>query len=101
MQTLLSRAAEQLTAQVEDNWKQDNLIQAGSAQLLPVSVPVRGLSDWVKVRDRLNGVAVVRRADVVLLRRDQVRLNLRSEEHTSELQSHHDLVCRLLLGEHV
>ena len=22
---------------------------------------------------------------------------LRSEEHTSELQSHHDLVCRLLL----
>ena len=23
--------------------------------------------------------------------------NLRSEEHTSELQSHHDLVCRLLL----
>src|SRR5437773_6458879 len=23
--------------------------------------------------------------------------NVRSEEHTSELQSHHDLVCRLLL----
>ena len=25
------------------------------------------------------------------------RFRLRSEEHTSELQSHHDLVCRLLL----
>src|SRR5437667_4613225 len=25
------------------------------------------------------------------------RLRSRSEEHTSELQSHHDLVCRLLL----
>jgi len=25
------------------------------------------------------------------------RLIIRSEEHTSELQSHHDLVCRLLL----
>src|SRR5437667_6593780 len=24
-------------------------------------------------------------------------IHLRSEEHTSELQSHHDLVCRLLL----
>src|SRR5437773_9013793 len=24
-------------------------------------------------------------------------IDLRSEEHTSELQSHHDLVCRLLL----
>ena len=27
--------------------------------------------------------------------------NSRSEEHTSELQSHHDLVCRLLLGAQV
>src|SRR5437773_4633605 len=27
----------------------------------------------------------------------QCRLTSRSEEHTSELQSHHDLVCRLLL----
>src|SRR5437773_7310365 len=25
------------------------------------------------------------------------RVRIRSEEHTSELQSHHDLVCRLLL----
>ncbi|OEJ65581.1 DUF2066 domain-containing protein [Magnetovibrio blakemorei] len=73
---LLYRAAAQLTAQVEDNWKQDNLIQTGSAQLLPISVPVRDLSDWVRVRDRLNGVAIIRRADPVLMRRDEVRLNL-------------------------
>src|SRR5437667_4466573 len=29
--------------------------------------------------------------------RTRLRLGARSEEHTSELQSHHDLVCRLLL----
>src|SRR5437773_6287832 len=29
--------------------------------------------------------------------RDAERVPGRSEEHTSELQSHHDLVCRLLL----
>src|SRR5437667_8369303 len=28
---------------------------------------------------------------------DQMLVTIRSEEHTSELQSHHDLVCRLLL----
>src|SRR5438034_4837678 len=28
---------------------------------------------------------------------DRARVNRRSEEHTSELQSHSDLVCRLLL----
>src|SRR5437773_11522385 len=40
----------------------------------------------VVVLDR--GADRVRGADVV---------GVRSEEHTSELQSHHDLVCRLLL----
>src|SRR5437773_6769477 len=30
-------------------------------------------------------------------RRSAPRRSVRSEEHTSELQSHHDLVCRLLL----
>src|SRR5438034_4318698 len=34
-------------------------------------------------------------AEVALLR--GARIGLRSEEHTSELQSHSDLVCRLLL----
>src|SRR5437773_12321723 len=29
--------------------------------------------------------------------RERLRVQRRSEEHTSELQSHHDLVCRLLL----
>ncbi|MEG3620171.1 DUF2066 domain-containing protein [Magnetovibrio sp. PR-2] len=74
--TLLDRAVAQLTAQVEDNWKQDNLIQTGSAQLLPISVPVGNLGDWVRVRDRLNGVAVVQKMDLVLLRLDEVRVNL-------------------------
>lgn len=73
---LLNRAAEALQGQVEDNWKQDNLIQAGQAQVMPIQVRVGGLKDWVSVQGRLNGVAIIRRADVVLLRRDQVRLNL-------------------------
>src|SRR5258707_8655445 len=34
---------------------------------------------------------------VVIVRRQVTRLNLRSEEHTSELQSRQYLVCRLLL----
>src|SRR6266540_2329899 len=33
----------------------------------------------------------------VILMTAQASLQSRSEEHTSELQSHHDLVCRLLL----
>src|SRR5437773_6330978 len=36
-------------------------------------------------------------APVSALQNGRVQVGLRSEEHTSELQSHHDLVCRLLL----
>src|SRR5437667_8293523 len=34
---------------------------------------------------------------IIRVLRPTCALPLRSEEHTSELQSHHDLVCRLLL----
>src|SRR5437773_6944203 len=50
-------------------------------------------------RSRLNSIAVEAEGGHI-----KTSLNLeslyhlsRSEEHTSELQSHHDLVCRLLL----
>src|SRR5437773_6503079 len=37
------------------------------------------------------------RFSVQLAGRSTAATEVRSEEHTSELQSHHDLVCRLLL----
>src|SRR5215211_8864106 len=45
------------------------------------------------------GLAVTDAACIVaaLLAIYQARYSMRSEEHTSELQSHSDLVCRLLL----
>ncbi|PCI37791.1 MAG: hypothetical protein COB46_12855 [Rhodospirillaceae bacterium] len=73
---LLSRSVVQLKDQVEDNWKQDNLIQAGQAQVLPLQVRVADLKGWVRVRDRLNGVAIIQHADVVLMRQGEVHLNL-------------------------
>src|SRR5436190_4645160 len=46
-----------------------------------------------------SGCPEAPRADVLHPRHDQPRCRgaTRSEEHTSELQSHSDLVCRLLL----
>src|SRR5690349_22657405 len=38
-----------------------------------------------------------RQRETVERRVDRIEQELRSEEHTSELQSHRDLVCRLLL----
>src|SRR5437773_12465238 len=50
---------------------------------------------WRWFDDQMNGV------EPMLVDGEELFLNVqdkdRSEEHTSELQSHHDLVCRLLL----
>src|SRR5438034_7270352 len=54
----------------------------------PVHVHVHETADEIERSMSEHGVRPIER-----LR----RLGLRSEEHTSELQSHSDLVCRLLL----
>src|SRR5437667_8935129 len=66
------------------------------------SFPTRRSSDLARearVEDRpLWGDHLHRPKDAVVLRHVLGEGDLvRSEEHTSELQSHHDLVCRLLL----
>src|SRR5437868_13005082 len=57
---------------------------------LPISVQVPQ-SLWWRVRWRSDASALAR------AQRDKSLFAVRSEEHTSELQSRFDLVCRLLL----
>src|SRR5260370_24509586 len=47
--------------------------------------------------ERGTPLAVMDSMEITSLRGVKVRLGKRSEEHTSELQSHLNLVCRLLL----
>src|SRR5438067_7440986 len=59
--------------------------------------------DWFAIEPavaRSNAIGIARRAphpDAALLFYDYMITEARSEEHTSELQSRFDLVCRLLL----
>jgi len=73
---LLSRAAGELTSQIEDNWKRDNLLQFGNRAVIAVTIRIGGLEDWLTVRKRLAGVAVIRSTDLVILSLDEVRVNL-------------------------
>ncbi len=73
---LLGRAAVELARQVEDNWKKDNLLQFETSAVAAAKVPIRGLRDWIEVRKRLTGIAVVGRVDMILISLDEVRINL-------------------------
>src|SRR5471032_1929956 len=61
------------------------------------TLPLRGALPILVDRSLSAGIQD-RRADAdahELLARGARMMNVRSEEHTSELQSHHDIVCRL------
>lgn len=73
---ILARAAAEVARLIEDNWKRENLVQLGREAVAAVSVPIGGLGDWLDVRRRLGSVAIVRRADIVMLSRTEVRINL-------------------------
>src|SRR5437773_9068540 len=69
--------------------------------LARTKISARYVDKWFAKRGSACLIANQWREDVVFLQkqaaRDADRFLTRSEEHTSELQSHHDLVCRLLL----
>src|SRR5437588_8743210 len=73
-----------------DDVYRDNVRRLDRAQVLP-----RGRRTHPRVRDKNVNPSPT----LAHLRRNAVHLRgvARSEEHTSELQSHSDLVCRLLL----
>jgi hypothetical protein len=43
---------------------------------MAITIPITGLKDWLEVRDQLTKVGIIRKSDVVLLSRDQVRVNI-------------------------
>lgn len=73
---LTARAAIEVALRIEDQWKMDNLIQFGQVSVLAIRLPLRSLKDWVKAKSRLGKVAIINRSDLILLSRDEARVNL-------------------------
>lgn len=84
-EALLRRAASDVSRQIENTWKRENLMQFGQRSVIAVTVPIKGLADWIEVQKRLSGVAVVRSAELVLMSRDEVRVNLHYLGETEQL----------------
>lgn len=76
LEQLLKRAAEEVTLDIEDNWKRDNLIQAGVDHVVAVTARIDGLASWLNMRNRLRDVAVIRAIDLRLLSKTEVRMNI-------------------------
>jgi hypothetical protein len=74
---VMARAIDAVARELDEAWKRDNLLRVGPEASLTVIVPTSGLSDWVAVRERLIGIAAIRRVDVAAVSRSEVRLDLK------------------------
>jgi hypothetical protein len=72
----MDRVARSTHQRIENLWIEQNLISQDEAGVVSITVPITGLKDWLAVKKQLARVGIIRQTEVVLISRDQVRLNL-------------------------
>ena len=84
---MLAKAARSIADQVEEMWKQDNLIQFDRKDELTAELAIASLADWLKAKKRLRGITFIRRSDLVYLSRSKavVRLQFNGDQEQLKL----------------
>jgi hypothetical protein len=75
-QDLLVRATAGTVAQVNDAWKQANMLDYSQTATLTVAVPADDLNSWLAVRRRLAATTAVRSSQLLSLDRHGARIEL-------------------------
>jgi len=76
IEAMTARITEATAKRIENIWKRRNLISQTGTGVLAVTVPITGLKDWLTIRDQLSKVGIIRQSEIVLMSRDQVRVNI-------------------------
>lgn len=66
---VIGRAALQVALQVEEDWKQENLIRFDNQNSLIARIALTDLRQWVEVRRKLQGIAFLQRWQLVAMSR--------------------------------
>jgi hypothetical protein len=72
----LADAAKAMHDQIEQQWRSIATVNRDAAASLDVTVPIRSLSDWVQVRQRLASVPAVKNIAVRTLESDHADLHV-------------------------
>lgn len=72
----LKPAVERTIALLDEEWRQDNLVQPGVETKVPVVVPIDSMARWVEIRRALDGASIVPRYEVLQLTRSMAAVDL-------------------------
>jgi hypothetical protein len=72
----LADAAKNMHAKLAEQWRSIAVVRRDSEAAMEVTVPIRALSDWVQIRQRLASVPAVKKISVRTLEADHADLHL-------------------------
>jgi Uncharacterized protein conserved in bacteria (DUF2066) len=70
------RAVVAVAADIESGWKKEPVPHYDQQGSLTAVLPINGLDDWVKVRERLAGVPTIRKVSLVALSRQEATIEI-------------------------
>ena len=75
-EALLADAAAAVAAQIQEDWKVDNMLRFDQEDELVAVVPLAELADWIAIERRLAAAAFMRASELVALSRREARVRL-------------------------
>ena len=72
----LRRAVVAMTADINSGWKKEAAPRYDQQGSLTAALPISGLDDWVKLRDRFAGVPTIRKVALVALSRQEATIEI-------------------------
>jgi hypothetical protein len=72
----LADAAAKIQAKLDGDWRGMAVVRRDSQDTMDVNVPIRALSDWVQVRQRLGAIPAIKGIVVKMLETDHAELHL-------------------------
>jgi hypothetical protein len=73
---LLRRAVAAIASNIRSGWKNEAAARYGEEGSLTAVLPITGLDDWVRARDRLAGVPAIRKIALVALSREEATIEI-------------------------
>lgn len=75
-ETVIGRAAQEVAVQIEEDWKQENLIRFDNLNSLVADISLSELRQWVEMRERLRRIAFLQRWQLVAVSRRKASVQL-------------------------
>ena len=72
--------------QLEEDWKQANLLSGGTNNTVTALVPAERLSDWLEIKKRLGRVATVKHVEIRRMSVREIEIRIRFQGATDQLR---------------